>query len=191
MLERYFSLPTVYFSHPHLKMGEQITVVRRKRNVVLRSLENVENELKNITQNFDIRDVSLVDRLSGLKYSHEDKIKNAKLIDEELPNLLEPKEYEFEYEKILKREDISFQVIARVERCLKQLTVENNFTFSTQTSTPPTPVEEINCKLPKLVISPFDGNTLNWTTFWDQFESSIHSERGISDIDKFPYLRSI
>ena len=87
------------------------------------------------------------------------------MIDEELLNLLEPKEYEVEYEKILKREDISFQVIARVERCLKQSTVENNFTFSPQPSTPPTPVEEISCKLPKLVISPFDGNTFNWTTF--------------------------
>ena len=57
-------------------------------------------------------------------------------------------------------------------------------------STPPTPVEEISCKLPKLVFPPFDGNTLNWTTFWDQFEPSIHSKRGISDINKFSYLRS-
>ena len=31
---------------------------------------------------------------------------------------------------------------------------------------------------------------MNWTTFWDQFESSIHSKSGISDIDKFSYLRS-
>ena len=68
-------------------MGEQITVVRGKRNVVLRSLENVENELKNITQNFDSRDVSLVDRLSGLKYSHKDKVKKVKLIEEEFLNL--------------------------------------------------------------------------------------------------------
>ena len=34
-----------------------------------------------------IADISLVDRLSGLKYSHEDKIKKVKLIDEELLNL--------------------------------------------------------------------------------------------------------
>ena len=112
------------------------------------------------------------------------------MTDEELLNFLEPKEYEVECEKILKGEDIFFQVIARVERCLKQSTVENNFTFSSQPSTPPNSVEEISCKLPKPAISPFDGNTLNWTTFWDQFESSIHSKRGISDIDKFSYLRS-
>ena len=31
---------------------------------------------------------------------------------------------------------------------------------------------------------------MNWTTLWDQFESSIHSKRGISDIDKFSNLRS-
>ena len=60
----------------------------------------------------------------------------------------------------------------------------------TQPSTPPTPVEEVSCKLSKLVISSFDGNTLNWTTFPDQFKSSIHSKVGISDIDKFSYLRS-
>ena len=29
--------------------------------------------------------------------------------------------------------------------------------------------------MPKLGISP-EGNTLNWTTFWEPFESSIHSE---------------
>ena len=105
-------------------MGEQMTVVRGKRNIVLRSPENVENELMSITPNFDSRDVSLVDRLSGLKYSHKDQIKKVKLIDEGLLNIFESKECEIEYEKILKREDISFQVIARVERCLKQSTVK-------------------------------------------------------------------
>ena len=167
-------------------MSEQITVVRGKTNVVLRSLGNVENDLKNIAQNFDCPDLSL----SGLKYSHEDKIKKINMIDEELLNLLEPKEYEVEYGKILKKEGISFQVITQVERCLKQSTVENNFTFSPRPSTTPTPVAEISCKLPKLVISPFDGNTLNSTTFWDQFESSIHSKRCISDIFVFRIIFS-
>ena len=43
---------------------------------------------------------------------------------------------------------------------------------------------------PKLVIKEFDGNVLNWQTFWDQFESTIHSKINISNIDKFSYLKS-
>eukprot|EP00731_Ephydatia_muelleri_P014947 Em0008g667a len=30
-----------------------------------------------------------------------------------------------------------------------------------------------------------------WTTFWDSYQSTIHSNAGISDIDKFNYLRSL
>ena len=41
----------------------------------------------------------------------------------------------------------------------------------------------------KLVIFS-DGNTLNWTTFWEQFESIIHSKRVIGDIDKFSHVKS-
>ena len=65
-------------------MGEQITLLRGKWNIVSSSLEKVENELKNITQTFGNRDVILVDSLSGLKYSHQDNIKKVKLIDDEL-----------------------------------------------------------------------------------------------------------
>ena len=43
-------------------------------------------------------------------------------------------------------------------------------------------------KLPKLVIKEFDGSVLNWQTFWDQFESTIHSKTNISNIDRFSYL---
>ena len=41
--------------------------------------------------------------------------------------------------------------------------------------------EQIKCKLQKVVIKEFDGDILNWQTFWDQFESNI---------DKFSYIRS-
>ena len=47
---------------------------------------------------------------------------------------------------------------------------------------------EVMCKLPKLFIKEFDGSVLNWQTFWDQFESTIHFKRNISNIGKFSYL---
>ena len=46
-------------------------------------------------------------------------------------------------------------------------------------------------KLPKLAIRPFNGDITNWTTFWDSFESAIDSSPGLTDIDKFNYLKSL
>ena len=45
--------------------------------------------------------------------------------------------------------------------------------------------------LPKLIIKQFDGDILNWQTFWDQYYSSVHIKTNISEIDKFMYLKSL
>lgn len=42
----------------------------------------------------------------------------------------------------------------------------------------------------KLSIKPFSGDLTQWTTFWDSFNSAIHENPTLSDIDKFNYLRS-
>ena len=49
------------------KLVKKILFPRGKRNVALRSLENIENESKDAAQNFYSHDIGLVDRLSGLK----------------------------------------------------------------------------------------------------------------------------
>ena len=46
-------------------------------------------------------------------------------------------------------------------------------------------------KLPKLSLSHFSGNVTKWTTFWDSFESTVHNNDDLTDIDKFNYLRSL
>lgn len=46
-------------------------------------------------------------------------------------------------------------------------------------------------KLPKLDLPKFDGNILEWNSFWDSFESSVHSNPSLSDVQKFNYLRSL
>ena len=45
-------------------------------------------------------------------------------------------------------------------------------------------------KLPKLEISEFDGNPVNWRGFWDQFKTTIHDDDELSTINKFTYLKS-
>ncbi|XP_069107368.1 uncharacterized protein [Argopecten irradians] len=46
-------------------------------------------------------------------------------------------------------------------------------------------------KLPKLDLPKFSGNILEWHSFWDSFESSVHCNPSLSDVQKFNYLKSL
>ena len=46
-------------------------------------------------------------------------------------------------------------------------------------------------KLPKLSIKKFNGTLTKWVTFWDSFNSSIHTNPTLSSVDKFNYLSSL
>lgn len=46
-------------------------------------------------------------------------------------------------------------------------------------------------KLPKLLLRRFAGNPTEWTTFWDSFESAVHTNPELTSIDKFNYLHSL
>ncbi|KAL5475335.1 hypothetical protein EMCRGX_G025132 [Ephydatia muelleri] len=46
-------------------------------------------------------------------------------------------------------------------------------------------------KLPKLTLRKFSGDPTAWTPFWDSYESAIHQNPDLSDIDKFNYLQSL
>ena len=46
-------------------------------------------------------------------------------------------------------------------------------------------------KLPKITLPHFKGNPIYWTAFWDSYESAVHLNSGLSNVDKFNYLRSL
>ena len=63
---------------------------------------------------------------------------------------------------------------------------------SSSTSMSPAVTPHINrVKLPKLSLPHFSGNITKWDTFWDSYESAIHKNDDLTDIDKFNYLRSL
>lgn len=45
-------------------------------------------------------------------------------------------------------------------------------------------------KLPKLEVPTFDGNILNWQSFWEMFCVSIHNRPELSDSEKLIYLQT-
>lgn len=50
---------------------------------------------------------------------------------------------------------------------------------------------ETKIRLSKITLKKFNGDITSWTSFWDSFESSIHLNSELTDIDKFNYLRSL
>ena len=44
-------------------------------------------------------------------------------------------------------------------------------------------------KLPKINVQTFNGDIMNWRTFWEQYEVSIHSRTQLIDAKKLAYLR--
>ena len=53
----------------------------------------------------------------------------------------------------------------------------------------PTAVQlKLQVPKPKLIIKPFNGNLTAWTPFWDSY---IHDNPELSNIDTFNYLRSL
>ena len=48
----------------------------------------------------------------------------------------------------------------------------------------------VNSKLPKLVITPFNGSHADWLRFWNQFEVEIGSTQ-IPTVTKFSYLKEL
>lgn len=44
-------------------------------------------------------------------------------------------------------------------------------------------------KLPKLDVPTFDGNLLNWHSFWEQFCVSVHERTNLSNAEKLVYLQ--
>ncbi|XP_063417007.1 uncharacterized protein LOC134699325 [Mytilus trossulus] len=47
-----------------------------------------------------------------------------------------------------------------------------------------------NHRLPKLTLPTFNGNILEWPSFWDSYESAVHYNPTLTDVQKFNYLNA-
>lgn len=50
---------------------------------------------------------------------------------------------------------------------------------------------ESTAKLPKLNLPVFSGVITEWLTFWDSYNAAVHSNTGLSDVQKFTYLKTL
>ena len=139
---------------------------------------------------------------SQIKEGILDSIRMLQKLDEEIVELIASDEASTE-EDITKEVDDAGKVRADARKVLKRLEEKlhkDNDTNSIAESvvsggslsneSVPT-ASKVRAKLPKLEVKKFKGNVCKWQEFWDSFESSIHSNDCLSDVDKFNYLRGL
>lgn len=131
------------------------------------------------------------DKLSQLRMCLEEKLQTLKQLDAEIVELVADGELEDEIAGADGYKENIFAALTRIERALHPPAVATRPAPLPTVGTPVTPHVSNKVKLPKLALPRFGGSILQWPTFWDSFESAVHKNLDLSDVDKFNYLRSL
>ena len=62
--------------------------------------------------------------------------------------------------------------------------------YSSINTLPTKSTTQAHSRLPKLTLPTFNGNPLQWQTFWDSFTAAVDANLGLSLVQKFSYLRA-
>jgi len=130
-------------------------------------------------------------KLSQLKLSLQEKLEVLRQLDAEILELTDKEGLVDEIEQADLFKEGIYIALVRIEKATAiAATPIAPPTPRASTETPTEPIER-RVKLPKLSLKSFNGDITTWTTFWDSYESAIHSNTSLSDIDKFNYLKSL
>ena len=145
-----------------------------------------------------------VDTLALLQTNLSAKLATLEALDKELVELIPEEELEDEIgradeyaEKIhktlgqIRKTKTSNLSVATPSGALLLHTQSNDHTPSAHSAVGETVSSSSKVKLPKISLPHFKGNPIYWTAFWDSYESAVHLNDSLSDIDKFNYLRSL
>ena len=115
-------------------------------------------------------------------------------LDSEILDLTEDEHVESEIQNADEYKDGVYAAVARIDHYTQTHKAPSRPSpppLADATHTTARAVAEHRVKLPKLSIRPFEGDITQWTGFWDSFNSAIHTNASLTNIDKFNYLRSL
>ena len=168
----------------------EISRKKISRTALRKHCKKLETKIDDILERFD--HTRLVE-LSGLKMNYEKEMSRIEVTDQEIQSLItDEAQLEAELDNSSLERENFYQVLAKVEHRICEVKVKVETRVSPNASpTRERSYGEPKVKLPKIELKKFDGSVLNWQTFWDQFESTVHNQPGLSDVDKFTYLKGL
>ena len=136
-----------------------------------------------------------VEKLKGLKLNLENQLTRVEKADADVFALIQDEDtLADELEKSLLVQDLYFDVLSKLETYFEDKKIPVKSLVPPLSPLNANSVDfcygEPKVKLPKIELQ-CNGNIVDWPTFWDQFESAVHTQIGLSDIDKFSYLKTL
>ena len=148
-----------------------------------------------------LADPLIVSKITQLKRSLEDKLQSLSNLDQGILELTPEDSIEAEIVQADVIKERLHAALSRLDHCLSPTTCPGRAHTTPPTVDPPvvdppdpaasgtTPGPKV--KLPKISLPRFNGNPVKWTSFWDSYQSAIHLNSNLSDVDKFNYLRTL
>lgn len=139
-----------------------------------------------------------IDRLSMLKLTLEEKLDVLKGFDAEITELTPEDSLDDEIQQSDEYKERIYEALSRINRAMKTTTAPSmvpTIPTTAEVRTPPPTSEShergTKVKLPELTLPHFNGNLMKWPSFWDSYESAIHKNKELTNVEKFNYLRSL
>ena len=167
-------------------MAEEITKLRGLKSVYTRHLKGLEIELEKGLVDFAAGSEEHIIHLSSLKKSYLSNVEKIQVQNDNILALLKEQELENELFENLNQGINYNRTLAKIDFYLsKVLTIAS--TLENLNISPSTQSHENKVKLPRIGLSKFNVDIIEWKGFWDQFKSTVHENSYISVIEKFNY----
>ena len=162
-------------------MTTELTKAKRRRTTKRNSvMKDILPDCEGIIVNY--RTENTIEEASALLQILEDKQKEIKILDDEVANLLEDEE------ELQKHETEGSKFLLTLRKMQAKL---RNFVEKKEPDLDRVGPSQRNVgvKLPKIKIKIFDGEAMEWKSFLESFNATVHERTDIGDIEKFTYLR--
>ena len=174
------------FERNHLKEVKKITAFIENK------LEQIEN-LKRQVQETMFENEKVIKEISKWGHQLEDRLKELIQGRLEMEGTIE--KFRIAEEEKSRTEEAELEAIKLLKRIQKELKIEEarikirvDLERKTRSEERSDAKPEIKVKLPKLEITKFKGNHLDWMLFWNQFETKM-DRSSLSPVAKFSYLK--
>jgi hypothetical protein len=127
-------------------------------------------------------------RLSLLQLTLKEKLETIKTLDSEVVELIDDEGLlADEIEQADSYRETAFAALIRIN----QSSVTPPVATGVHAPIAPSDPRSSRVKLLKLQLRSFGGDLTKWVSFWESFESAVHDNKDLSDIEKFNYLSSL